>query len=87
MAGEIVGGTVASLGSGGLFFAVQTKASWCFGADLGSGAFSDTAESPFSHLSCAVCEAVVLSAIFVSLKGCEFLQSPFCGLGFEVWIV
>lgn len=75
MAGEIVGGTAASLGSEGLFFAVQTKASWCFGADLGSGAFSDGAESSFSYLSCAVCEAVqiLLSAIFVSLKGCEFL--------------
>lgn len=65
MAGEIAGGMAASLDSGGLFFAMQTKASWSFGADLGSGAFSDEAESlfffffftylvQFARLSCSV---------------------------------
>lgn len=87
MAGEIVEGMAASLDSGELFFAVQTKASWSFGADLGSGAFSDKAEARFSSPSCTVCEAVVLCAIFVPLKVCEFLRSPFHRLGFEARIV
>jgi len=60
----------ASLDSGGVVFALQ---SWSFAADLGSGAFSDEAESRFSYPSCTVCGAAVLCATFASLKLCEFL--------------
>lgn len=87
MAGELFGAAVTSLDSGGLYFAVQNKTSWSFGADLGSGAFSDETESRFSYLSCTVCEAVMLCAIFVSPKVCEFLRSPSHGLGLEAQIV
>lgn len=45
MAGEIVGGMAVNLDSGELFFAVQSKENWSFGADLGSGVFSGEAES------------------------------------------
>lgn len=83
MAGEIVGGMAANLDSGELFFAVQSKENWSFRADLGSGAFSDEAESRFSYPSCTVCEAVVLCAIFVPLKVCEFPRHPFRRPGFE----
>lgn len=87
MAGEIVGGMAADLDSGELFFAVQSKENWSFRADSGSGAFSDEAESRFSYLSRTVCEAVVLRAIFVSLKVCEFPRYPFHRLGFEEQVV
>lgn len=62
MAGEIVGGMDVNLNSGELFFfAVQSKENWSFGADLGSGVFSDevgvdflTYHVQFVKLPCSV---------------------------------
>lgn len=41
----MAGGMAVNLDSGELFFAVQSKENWSFGADLGSGVFSGEAES------------------------------------------
>lgn len=60
MAGEMVGGMAASPDSGVLFFIVGTKASWSFGAGLGSGSFFEEAESLFSYLSSTLFTAAVL---------------------------
>lgn len=83
MAGEIVGGIAVNLNSGEVFFAVQPRKTGAFELTWALESFLMRLKVDFLTYSCTVCEAVMLCAVFVSLKVCEFPRYPFHRLGLE----